>query len=705
MARREPRNRCRIGIDVGGTFTDFVLANMATGEMTRYKEPSVPTDPSMSVRRGLPPLIERAGVMAVDVELIVHGTTLLVNAIIQGRGAKVGLLVSKGHRGVLEIGRARLANTYDFRVQKEKPLVTRDLIFETSARILADGTVIGQPKEGEFVDIAGKLKEKEVDAVTVLLLHSYAHPEMERHVAAELRKELPGIPVTESAHVWPERREFERSQVAIMNGFVQPLMDDYLRLLVERVHEVGIEAPIYITASNGGTLSIETARTRPIYTILSGPASDGFRCRGGQPSRGGPRRATGSTTARRQNVITVDMGGTSCDMAVTKGAEPEYSTRTHVGDYPLVLPVINVSSIGAGGGSIVWVDPQGVLKVGPRSRRCRPRTDVLRARQGTEPTVTDCYLLVGYIDPEHFLGGRMKLDAAAARAALEAIADKAGIAGEDRAVMVAVAALRLTTAVMSTELLKDLAQRGEDHRDFALMAYGGAGPTHANLLAEEAQLRAIVIPPAPATFCAMGAILADVKRDYVRSRHLKFDDGQRAVSELADLFRKLEQEASAWVETEGELLGEPEFAATVDMRYKGQAFDVQVIIPDALRVEPDAEGIAELFHQEHEKIYGFRDLESGVEVTTERVRVTARVPPITLKEVAAQAGAQPTAERRVFHEESYLAAPVFLRRELGRDETISGPAIIEQVDSTTWILPGWTATVDRIGNLLISPAT
>ena len=692
MARREPRNRCRIGIDVGGTFTDFVLANMATGETTRYKEPSVPQDPSMSVRRGLLPLIEQAGVTAVDVELIVHGTTLLVNAIIQGRGAKVGLVVSKGHRGVLEIGRARLANSYNFMIQKEKPLVTRDLIFETSARILADGTIIGQPKEGEFVDIAGKLKEKEVDAVTVLLLHSYAHPEIERHVAAELRKELPGIPVIESAHVWPERREFERSQVAIMNCFVQPLMDDYLRLLVERVHEVGIEAPIYITASNGGTLSIETARTRPIHTIYSGPAS------------GVVAANRMAALAGREIVITVDMGGTSCDMAVTKGAEPEYSTQTHVGDYPLFLPVINVSSIGAGGGSIVWVDPQGVLKVGPRSAGADPGP-LCYGRGGTEPTVTDCYLLVGYIDPEHFLGSRIKLDAAAARAALEAIADQVGFKGEDRAVMAANAALRVTTAVMSTELLKELAQRGEDHRDFALMAYGGAGPTHANLLAEEAQLRTILIPPAPATFCAMGAILADVKRDYVRSRHLKFDDGQRVMSELADLFRKLEQEASAWVETEGELLGEPEFAATVDMRYKGQAFDLPVNIPDALRVEPDAESIAELFHQEHEKVYGFRDLESGVEVTTERVRVTARVPPITLKEVAAKIGAQPTAERQVFHEESYLSAPVFQRRELGRGETISGPAIIEEVDSTTWILPGWTATVDRIGILLISPAT
>ena len=413
--------RCRIGIDVGGTFTDFVLANLTTGALTHYKEPSVPADPSMSVRRGLPPLIEKAGVDPKDVELVVHGTTLLVNAIIQGRGAKVGLVVSQGHRGILEIGRARLANSYNFMIQKEKPLVTRDLIYETQARVRADGEIIGRPAPGEIEAIAAAFKDHGIDAVTVLLLHSYVHPEMEQQVAEELRRHLPGVPVTDSARVWPERREFERSLVAIMNAFVQPLMDDYLGLLVDRVAEVGVAAPIYITANNGGTLSIETARDRPIETILSGPAS-------------GVVAATRvAAEAGHEHIITVDMGGTSCDVAVTKGSEPEYSMSTHVGDYPLVLPVVNVSAIGAGGGSIIWVDPQGVLKVGPHSAGADPGP-VCYGRGGTEPTVTDCYLLVGYIHPDHFLGGRMTLDVDAARAALEGIADKIGIEGEDRAV-------------------------------------------------------------------------------------------------------------------------------------------------------------------------------------------------------------------------------------------------------------------------------
>ncbi|MBM3525584.1 MAG: hydantoinase/oxoprolinase family protein, partial [Alphaproteobacteria bacterium] len=265
--------RCRIGIDVGGTFTDFVLANLSTGELVRYKEPSVPSDPSMSVRRGIPALLERAGVGPGDVELIVHGTTLLVNAIIQHRGARVGLVVSEGHRGVLEIGRMSLASSHDFTLKKELPLVPRDRIFETTARTLVDGTTSGRPRAREYDTLARSLREAKVEAVCVLLLNSYAHPRLEDEVAAALAKRLPGVPVTASARIWPERREFERALIALMNAYCQPIMTAYLDLLTARIAEIGIKAPVYITASNGGTLSIDSARARPIDTVLSGPAS------------------------------------------------------------------------------------------------------------------------------------------------------------------------------------------------------------------------------------------------------------------------------------------------------------------------------------------------------------------------------------------------------------------------------------------------
>jgi N-methylhydantoinase A len=689
MSNKGRATGCRIGIDVGGTFTDFVLANRATGAITRYKEPSVPDDPSLSVERGIPPLIERAGVKSSDVELIVHGTTLAVNAIIQRRGAKLGLVVSKGNRGVLEIGRARLANSYDFTVQKEEPLVPRNLVLETTARIMFDGTVIGRPEPGEIEAIAQQFVKADVAAVTVMLLHSYAHPTVEHEVAEQLRKAMPGIPVTESAYIWPERREYERCLVALMNAYVQPLMDDYFKKLNTRVEKLGIRAPIYITANNGGTLSLETARDRPIDTIMSGPAS-------GVVAATIAARPTGF-----KRLITVDMGGTSADMAVSQGGDPEYTTQTHVGDFPLIVPVVNVSAIGAGGGSIIWVDPQGVLKVGPHSAGAAPGP-VCYGRGGKEPTVTDCYLLTGIIHPDHFLGGRMKLDIDAARNALAAIADKIGIDGPDKAVKAAEAALRVTTAIMSTEIYKGLAQRGEDPREYALMAFGGAGPTHSNLLAQEARIGTIVVPGAPSTFCALGAILADVKRDYVKSRHLKLGADPEALSKLSETYREIETDAARWIEKEGDLLGETTFDGMADMRYAGQAFDLQVAIPGALRHKPDLAAISELFHREHEKIYSFRDLDSGVEVTTERVRVTGKIPPIELPTLAANpTPAKPIGKRPVFHEGAFHQADVYLRKDLGAGQKVAGPAIIEQEDTTIWIVPSYAGEVDGIGNILI----
>ncbi len=688
MSSGGTRARCRIGIDVGGTFTDFVLTNPRTGEIVRYKEPSVPSDPSLSVGRGLPALIERAGLRPGDVELLVHGTTLLVNAIIQRRGARVGLVVSRGQRGVLEIGRMSLDNSFDFTLRKEEPLVPRNLVFEVGARVRADGSVVERPSAADLDRLASDLGAAGVEAVTVLLLNSYAFPDTEGEVAHALRRRLPGVPITGSAEVWPEQREFERGLVAIMNAYVQPLMSAYLHRLEGRVAEAGVSAPIYITASNGGTLSLDTARERPIDTVLSGPAS-------------GLVAATRiARSLDRSGIITVDLGGTSCDLALNQGEEPEYATSTRVGDYPLVVPVVNVRAIGAGGGSVLWVDPQGVLKVGPESAGADPGP-VCYGRGGARPTITDCYLLVGFIHPEHFLGGRMRLDRGAAREAMEALADRLGYEGGDRAVRAAGAALRVASAMMANELSKGLARRGAAPGELALMAFGGAGPTHANLLAEEAGLDTAIIPPGPATFCALGAVLADVKRDYVRSHRLRFADGPPVSAELASIFRALENGASSWIRREGDILGEVVFDASLDMRYSGQAFDLQVPIPEELRREPDLDAITELFHRDHERIYSFRDPESSVEVSTERVRVTGRIPPLELAALPERGPAEPSDTRWVHVAGQRLEVPVYLRRALGRGASVPGPAIIEQEDCTVWVLPDWHAAVHRTGSLLI----
>jgi N-methylhydantoinase A len=682
----------RIGIDVGGTFTDFVLADGAS-RLVRFKEPSVPDDPSLSVARGLPRLIERAGICLADVELVVHGTTLALNAIIQRRGARMGLVVSRGNRGVLEIARAQLPSAFSFLAAKEPPLVPRDLVLEVSARLDVHGEVVAEATIDELGEIAAQYRAAGVDAVTVMLLHAYANPRFEQNVADRLGELLPGVAISTSAAVWPERREFERCLMALMNAYIQPLMSGYLDRLAHRIRELGIAAPIYITSNNGGTLSIDTARERPIDTILSGPASG---------------VVAASAVAERTpfpDLITLDMGGTSADMSVIQQREPAQSMRTEVGGLPLIVPVVAVSAVGAGGGSIVWVDPQGALKVGPMSAGADPGP-ACYGLGGTDPTLTDCYLLAGYLDPAHFLGGRLRLDVAAAHAALDRVAAALGMSGEQRAARAAEAAIRITTAVMSSEIARNLAQKGEEARNYALVAFGGAGPTHANHIAEDAGIASVLVPLTPSTFCALGAILANVQRDFVSSRFLPLADGAPSLQVLTTEFDRLERIASLWIATEGDILGSTRYEASADMRYAGQAFELPVQLSHAVRRKADLAALTELFHQAHEKVYSFRDLSSSVEITAERLRVVGEIPPVTLPRLAiAHVAAASATVRTVFLDGGGIAADVYQRDDLQPTQVLRGPAIVEQEDTTTIVLPGWSATVDAIGNLLIARET
>ncbi len=687
-----PSVGCRIGIDVGGTFTDFVLADPETGRITIYKEPSVPHDPSASVERGLPHLLKRAGRTPDDVQLIVHGTTIGLNAIIQRRGARMGLVVSRGMRGVLEIGRSQMPNAFSYLVPKEEPLVRRRLILEAGIRILDDGTLEGEVSDDDIRAMADKFRAAGVEAVAVLLVHGYRRPEIERELAERLRVQMPGLAVTASATIWPEQREYERGMIALMNAYVQPIMTSYLNRLEQRVKALGVDAPIYITANNGGTLSLATAAERPIDTLLSGPAS-------GVVAAAVSARASGVA-----EIVTVDMGGTSADMSVIASGEPETTNRTHIADFPIMLPVVNVSAIGAGGGSIVWVDPHGVLKIGPASAGADPGP-VAYGKGGTEPTVTDCFLVSGFIDPDRFVGGRMKLDLDAARAALDGIGARIGLPeGDDRPARAAEAALRVTTAVMVAEMAKGIAQRGLDLRSFTLLPFGGAGPTQANLIAEEAGLTRMIIPSHPGTLCALGAIMADVKRDYVRTRFLDLtNDPANAAAATAESIGEMAGDARAWIAQEGELLTGHDIAVTCDMRYHGQAFDLPVPLDwDGNTV--DVAAAIEGFHRAHERLYHFRDTEAAVEITTIRLRVTGNMAPLALAKPAVTEGkvAASGDSRRIYWKGAPHEAPVFARESLPAGSHFAGPAIMEQEDTTVVILPGWVGEIDTAGNVVLT---
>jgi N-methylhydantoinase A len=676
------KSGARIGIDVGGTFTDFVLSNPNDGSLTYYKEPSTPDEPSRALIEGLQSLLKKAGMTPSDVGTLMHGTTIGLNAIIQRRGATIALVVSKGYRDILEIARSRMPSSFDFHASKEEPLVPRLRILEIDARLSASGAVSKAADDAELDRVAAELKALGVDAAALVLINGYTTPSVEIDMAQRLSERAGGLSITSAAAIWPEIREYERTLVACLNAYIQPLMQCYFAGLKKGLERDGVVAPILVTASNGGSLSLVSAHERPVETILSGPAS------------GVMAAARLAEAADVKSIITFDMGGTSSDIAVAQAGSAELATRTDIGGLPLVLPVVDVSAIGAGGGSIVWVDAHGLLKVGPQSAGAMPGP-VSYGRGGKEPAVTDCYLALGYIDPAGFLGGRMKLDVDAARKALAEVGARIGLTGEDGAALAAEGALAVTTAGMATELYKTLASRGLDPAAFALVPFGGAGPTHANLLAAEAGIGRVVIPPAAGTFCALGAAAADLRRDFVRSIRRSVDDKTAAL--MLDVMKELEEEGSAWLDREGETSQTRRFERGADMRYAGQAYELRVKLDENCR---DAASIAEAFHLEHERIYGFRDTDTDVELGTVRLAVVGVTGNISQLEIAAGSGTPACkGERPIFRSGKWVSAGVYDRRTLGAGDQIAGPAIIEQDDTTTVLLPGWSARADALGNL------
>lgn len=676
--------RLRIGVDVGGTFTDFVMADSRTGRVALFKEPSTPDDPSRALLQGLQGFLDREGMSPAEVGGLMHGTTIGLNAIIQRRGARIGLIVSKGYRDILEIARCRMPSSFDLHADKEVPLVPRARIVEIDARFSRDGELTRRPDAAELERVAAEVAALDLDAAALMLINGYADPEAETEIAARLSAQVQPLEISSAAAIWPEIREYERTLVACLNAYIQPLMASYFTRLTEGLTAMGVEAPLLVTASNGGCLSVGSAVARPVETILSGPAS------------GVMAAVRQAAQSEMTSIITFDMGGTSSDMAVATDSSAGLATRTDIGGLPLVLPVVDVNAIGAGGGSIVWADAQGVLKVGPHSAGAHPGP-VSYGRGGTEPAVTDCYVATGFIDPAGFGGGRMPLDAEAAVTALGSVADRIGLPeGPDRAAQLAEGALSVASAGMAGSLFRTMAERGLDPRDFVLLPFGGAGPTHANLLAEEIGIGRIVVPQSAGAYCAMGAAGADLRRDFVRSLRVALTDA--STTEALDTFATLEREGDSWLTEELPDLGTRRFERSADLRYAGQAFELRVSLDGVT----EAAGFAEAFHAEHERIYGFRDEEAVVEIGTIRLAAIGEGRPLAPSRPTGEPGAAPVrAERPVFHKGKWQEARIYDRESLGEGATLPGPAVVEQPETTTLVLPGWSARVDAQGNLII----
>jgi N-methylhydantoinase A len=675
----------RLGIDIGGTFTDFSLLDETTGELAGFKSPTVPADPARGVLAGLRALIAERAPDPAMIRYLVHGTTIAINTVIQRNGAALGLLVTRGFRDVLEIQRLRLASPVNFTATRPAPLIPRYRVGEVTERILADGTVDTALDRDELLREATRLVEREgAEALVVAFLNAYRTPAHEAEAKKILGERFPDRPVTCSHEVWPQIREYERTMVAVLSAYVRPRVERYLGGLERELAAEGVRVPLYITKSNGGVTTAHDARGRATAeTLLSGPAS------------GVIGAAVVCGRAGYRDLITLDMGGTSADLAVVRDGQPLYSTDETVGEFPVVMPAVGVSSIGAGGGSIAWLDAVGVLKVGPRSAGADPGP-ACYGRGGREPALSDAFLLCGFLNPENFVGGRLRLYPEHAATALRPLGEALGLDVDGAAEAV----VEVATANMYAAVSNVLARHGLDPRDFSLAAFGGAGPIEACFLAQEFHIPRVIVPPSPGTLCALGAMAADVKSDYIKTLHrrLSATSGKLLAAECAEL----EVRARRWLTEEAPEVGASAIAYGAELRYVGQAFQVEVPIDPTWLSEATTDRLRAAFHDLHERLYAHADRAADVELIDLRATITGVTPKPALRPVPAGSGAAKPAGRRAIHyrRQRYEAA-VYLRDDLRAGQHLDGPAIVEQEDTTTLVPAGFRAAVDPLGNLVI----
>ena len=673
----------KLGVDIGGTFTDLTLIDVSGQGIHTHKVPSTPDSPARAVARGIIELMKRLGATPAAIGGFVHGTTIALNAILEYRGANVALVVSAGNRDILEIARLAKHDHFNLRAAAPPDILPRRHVIEVSERTDKHGFEI------EPLDVMGlraQLKQLEgagIESLAVCFLNAYVNPEHERQAAQVIAEVFPECHVSLSTELWPEIREYERAMVAVLNAYVQPVLSRYLRALQNDTRAIGMNTKLYITQSNGGVMSAATAENKPVRTLLSGPAS-------GVVGAAFIARLCGVAEA-----VTIDIGGTSADVSLIRYGKPVHSLEAKVGHYPVVMPSVDVFAVGAGGGSIAWFDPVGLLKVGPRSAGAVPGP-ACYGKGGVDATVTDAYVVCGYVNPDNFVGGSMKLERELAEEAVGRIAKQLGTGLEEAAEAI----LSIATSNMITALLPMMTKRGVDPRDFALIPFGGAGATHACLLAEEIVIPRIIVPPTPGTTCALGAAIADVQNDYIKS--LRGDLAATRAEAIRHGFGDLERIGRAWLAAENPVIDEIVVRRSVDARYHGQAFDIEVDLPGDAST-PTASFIAAQFHDVYEMLYRNSDRNARIDLINLRVRVTGKTPTLALKRLPDAMG-EPAARgmREIWYGGARHAALVYERMELAAGHRIAGPAIIEQFDTTTVVAPGFVAVTDGYGVLTLT---
>jgi N-methylhydantoinase A len=675
-----------LGVDVGGTFTDIALIGLSDGRALFHKTPSSPADLSSAVVEGVQRLLAQSGIKPSQVRYFGHGTTVATNAVITGRTAKTALITTGGFRDVLEIRRQRQPHNYDIRLNKPPALVPRHLRKEMNERVFLSSDPAVAPDLGALEGMLAEFKREAVEAVAVCFLHSYVRPEHEASVVKVLRERFPEFFVCASHEVLAEFREYERMSTTVLNAALGPVMNRYLSRLESRSRAMGIVAP-KILQSNGGVASPREAGANAVRTLVSGPAA------------GVTGAAKVAMAAGIPDIITFDVGGTSTDVCLIQNGRPLVARQRDFHGHPVRFPMIDVHSVGAGGGSIAWVDECGSLRVGPQSAGADPGP-ACYGRGGSLPTVTDANVLLGRLPADSLLGGRMKIDAALAREAIEQhIAGPMGLTPKQAAQGI----LTILNENMMRAIRVISVEKGYDPRWFTLVAFGGAGPLLASVLARELGMSRVIVPPHPGLLCAHGLLVADVRSDFSLSRIALLKEA-RAVS-LNAAFAELERSAGEWFDREGIPAAQRQLERMLDLRYAGQSHELSIPVRSGSLSENDVGAIAACFRDEHVRVFGYAP-SSQVQVVT--YRLSAHTPlNLAPRNGTAQLAAKGNSQigtRRVHFSESggFIDCPIHDRALLGAEDAIAGPTIIQQMDTTTVVLPGQSARVESNGCLLLT---
>jgi N-methylhydantoinase A len=687
--------RIRVGVDVGGTFTDFVLVDDHRDLIFTGKRLTTSEDPSVAITEGLERLVEEAGTSVPELSAIVHGTTLVANTMIERKGAKIGLITTEGFRDSLEMGREIRYDLYDLFFEKPKPLAPRFLRLAIDERVNSNGEILRSLDESGLKDAAQQLKEEGVEAIAICFMHSYANDSHERKAKEILEAAFPDIPITTSTEVAPEIREYERANTACANAYVLPLMQRYLGNLSEKLAALGLKQPLHLMQSSGGIASVETGRKAPIHLIESGPAA------------GATAGAFYGRLTNTQHLISFDMGGTTAKMCLIEEFEPEHAHEFEAGrvrrfkkgsGLPLKVPVIDLIEIGAGGGSLARVDNMGLLKVGPDSSGSKPGP-VCYGQGGTQPAVTDADLLLGYLSPEYFLGGEMDLDLSSVEGAVQdTLASATGLSVTD----IAAGIHSIVNENMAAATRMYIAEKGRDPRRYTLVASGGAGPVHSYGMAKLLKINRVICPLGAGVLSALGFLVAAPGTDAVRSYVTRLEtlDWNR----LNNLFTEMEAEALAQIQEAGAEPSAVSMRRRADMRYSGQGFEIDVPVPDGKLNESSAAKIRQIFLDRYQQLFGRQISDLPIEALTWRVYASGPTPNVELNFAGQKTDEDPAdkGERQVyFPETGYAACKIYNRYALKPGDSFRGPAVIEERESTAVAGPDTTVSIDKYLNLII----